>query len=79
MADAVQVVSFVPKSTQLDMWYGNKRKEVDDLNLRWSDDFCLYVGNVYIKGKAVGDYSAGDTDTIERWFPQFDWDKFWEN
>lgn len=66
-------------SYQINLWYGNKPSEIDNLDISWSDNRLAYVGNLYIKGKPVGDFTTENTKQVEEWFSQFDWDKFWEN
>lgn len=59
-----------------DMWYGNKIEDVTKIDIFFSDLDCLYRGNIYINDKCVGDYTAEDTQEIEKKFPQlkFNWD-----
>ena len=42
----------------IDLWYGNTLKECDNYNWRFSDCDLVYRGNIYIDGKAVGDFTA---------------------
>lgn len=53
----------------LDMWYGNKISEIDKIDIFFSDLDCVYRGNCYIKGKAVGDYKVRNSTEIEKLFP----------
>lgn len=53
----------------LDMWYGNSVSEVDHIDIFFCDLDCEYRGNVYIKGKCVGDYSCKDSMEIPKLFP----------
>ena len=56
----------------IDMWYGDKAEDVDNIDIFFSDVDCVYRGNCYIKGKPVGDYSATDSTKIEAAFPQLE-------
>ncbi len=59
-----------------DMWYGNKLEEVDKIDMTISGIDGMYRGNMYIKGKCVGDYATADSTILEKKFPQliFNWD-----
>lgn len=61
---------------KVDMWYGDSIEDVDKIDISFSDLDCVYRGNIYIKGKCVGDYSCGDSMLLERVFPQltFKWE-----
>lgn len=54
----------------LDMWYGDSPRDADRIDIFFSDLDCLYRGNIYRNGRAIGDYSASDAIKIERMFPQ---------
>ena len=58
---------------EIDMWYGDKIEDVDKIDITFYD---MYRGNVYIKGKCVGDYVTDDSTILEKKFPQltFNWD-----
>lgn len=60
----------------IDMWYGNKLSEVDELTVSFYPNDAEYRGNMKIKGKYVGDFVATDSMEIEKAFPQivFNWD-----
>ena len=53
----------------IDMWYGNKNDEIDDLDWSFTDK---YRGNLFIKDKCVGDYVADTLSEVRKYFPQFD-------
>lgn len=59
----------------IDMWYGDKPSEIDKIDYGFNDYTGDYRGNVYIKNKAVGDYSFTDWRELEKAFPQFNWNK----
>ena len=60
----------------IDMWYGDKKEDADKIDVFFSDVDCIYRGNIYKEGKAIGDYSCTDSLEIEKAFPQlvFNWD-----
>jgi hypothetical protein len=60
----------------LDMWYGNKKEDIQKLDCFFYPNSGQYRGNVYINNKAVGDYTATDSIELENYFPQiiFNWD-----
>ena len=49
----------------IDMWYGDQPSSVDKIDCFWSDCDCVYRGNFYKAGKAVGDYTANSLQVIE--------------
>ncbi len=55
---------------KVDMWYGDKVEDVDNVDIFFSDVDCVYRGNCYINGKPVGDYSTTVSTEIEEAFPQ---------
>ncbi len=59
----------------LDMWYGDRSRDADKIDIFFSDLDCIYRGNIYKNGHIVGDYSAKETKQIEKMFPQlaFNW------
>lgn len=61
---------------EINMWYDNKIEEVDKLDIIISGIDGMYRGNVFIKGKYVGDYVTDDSTLLEKKFPQliFNWD-----
>ena len=50
----------------IDLWYGADSAGWDTLDCSWSDCDCIYRGNLYKGGKAIGDYSTGDYQEIEK-------------
>lgn len=61
----------------LDIWPGNSYDDIVKIDISFSDCDCVYRGNIYNKeGKMIGDYSASDSLTLEKMFPQlvFNWD-----
>lgn len=61
------------KTLIVDMWYGDKIEDVDNLDVFWySND--EYRGNVYIKDKCVGDYVITRGTDLCKTFPQLRWD-----
>ncbi len=58
----------------IDMWNGDPVEKVEKIDIFFSDVDCVYRGNCYIGGKAVGDYTATDSLEIERSFPQLKFD-----
>ena len=62
---------------EIDMWYDDNPKDVTSLDVRFSDLDSTYSGNLYINNKIVGDYTTKDSVTLEKAFPQFDWEAYW--
>ena len=62
----------------IDMWYGDDVKDVDNLRVEFYDNAAEYRGNLYIRKKCVGDFSTKDSLALEKAFPQFDWNAFWD-
>lgn len=62
---------------KVDLWYGNEIKDVDKIDISFSDIDCVYRGNMFINGKMVGDYETDDSLKLEKMFPQlqFNWGK----
>lgn len=60
----------------VDMWYGDDREEADRIDINFSDCDCVYRGNIWKDGKAIGDYWCVDSIILEKLFPQlvFNWD-----
>lgn len=58
----------------IDMWYGNKRKEADRIDINFYPHGG-YRGNIYKDGIAIGDYVCDDSVLLEKSFPQlkFNW------
>lgn len=59
----------------IDMWYGDDHKKADRIDINFYDLDCKYVGNIYINGKIVGDYTCNDSLELENAFLQltFNW------
>ena len=59
----------------LDMWYGDRPRDADKIDVFFSDLDCIYRGNIYKNGRIISDYAAEDAAQIERMFPQlvFNW------
>lgn len=55
---------------KVDMWYGDDHKEADRIDIDFCDQDCEYRGNIYMGGKAVGDYTCDDSVELEKSFPQ---------
>lgn len=53
----------------IDMWYGDKKEDAEHITIMFNDIDCYYWGNIYIKGKCVGDYTTKDSLKIEKAFP----------
>ena len=60
----------------IDMWYGDKVKDVDRVDYTFYPNNTEYRGNCYIKGKCVGDYVAKGSLELEKMFSHltFIWD-----
>ncbi len=60
----------------IDMWYGNDRKEADRIDITFYPNDGEYRGNIYKNGKIIGDYVCNDSVELENTFPQltFNWD-----
>ena len=61
---------------KIDMWYKDKPKEADKIDISFYPNDGEYRGNIYKDGKIVGDYSCNDSVLLERVFSQlkFNWD-----
>lgn len=58
----------------IDMWYGNKPSDCDSIDAFFYPNEGIYRGNIYLKGKAIGDFSATDSLEIENQFKgKFAW------
>lgn len=59
----------------IDMWYGDDYRRADEIDIAFYPNGCEYRGNIYIKGKMVGDYSCRSSVELEEKFSQlsFDW------
>lgn len=60
----------------IDMWYGDDKKEADKIDINFYPNGCEYRGNIYRNGEIIGDYSCKDVALLEKAFPQltFNWD-----
>ena len=58
----------------IDMWYGDDIKDVDEVTYTFYDRDCEYRGNLYKNGKMIGDYSTQDSTEIEKTFTWLNWD-----
>lgn len=45
---------------KIDMWYGDKLSDVDNIDGSWSDLDLIYRGNLYKNNRIIGDYSCGN-------------------
>lgn len=43
---------------KIDMWYGDKLSDVDNIDGSWSDLDLIYRGNLYKNNRIIGDYSC---------------------
>lgn len=61
----------------IDMWYGDKKEEADEITVAFYDLDCEYRGNIYKDGKGNGDFAVKDSLLIEELFPQivFNWNQ----
>lgn len=58
----------------IDMWYRNKPEECDGIDVFFYPNEGIYRGNIYLNGKAIGDFSTTDSGEIERQFEgKFKW------
>jgi hypothetical protein len=58
----------------VDMWYGNKIEECDSVDVFFYPNDGRYRGNIYLKGKAIGDFTSVDSTEIEKTFKgKFNW------
>lgn len=53
---------------KIDLWYGDSLQDVDKISVSFSDLDCVYRGNLYKKGKCVGDYECDDSVELSRAF-----------
>lgn len=60
---------------KIDMWHGDKASDADRIDIIFYDLDCKYRGNIYRGGDCIGDYTADNTEVIERVFSQliFNW------
>lgn len=55
----------------IDMYHGDNVKQVDRINIYWSDTNCNYWGWLWKDGQCIGDFNSRSTKEIENAFPQF--------
>ena len=60
----------------IDMWYNDKIKVVEKIDIFFNDLSGTYAGNCYINNKAVGDFTADSSTDIEKAFEHLaiNWD-----
>lgn len=49
-----------------DFWYGDQMSKCDKMDCFFSDCDCVYRGNFYKNGRAVGDFTAFTLQVIEK-------------
>ena len=61
---------------EIDMWYGDRLKEADYIDVTFYPNGAEYRGNMYRDGKIIGDYVCNDSVELENTFDQleFNWD-----
>ena len=55
---------------RIDIWYGNKRREADKIDVTFYPNDGEYRGNIYKEGIIIGDYTCNNSIELERNFPQ---------
>ena len=60
----------------IDMWFGDKPDQADEISISFYPHDCEYRGNIYKNKKAIGDFASTNSLEIEKAFPQlvFNWD-----
>jgi hypothetical protein len=53
----------------LEFWYNNTLEEVTEIDCFFYPNAGEYRGNLYINGKAVGDYTTRNSSEIEKIAP----------
>ena len=53
----------------VDLWYGDKLKDIDGADCYFYPNEGIYRGNLYKGNKCVGDYSSTDSCEIEKKLP----------
>lgn len=53
---------------KVDMWYGDSVRNVDRVDVFFYPEVGQYRGNLYMNGKAVGDFYSNDSVEVERRF-----------
>lgn len=59
----------------IDLWYGDTLQECTGLTCSFSDCDCVYRGNIIKNGKFVGDYTAGEFQSIEKLYRRMNGEK----
>lgn len=61
---------------RFDMWYGDKHKDTDRIDISFYTNVGEYRGNIYKNGRCIGDYICNDSIELENAFPHltFNWD-----
>lgn len=59
----------------IDLWYGDTLQECAGLTCSFSDCDCVYRGNIIKNGKFVGDYTAGEFQSIEKLYRRMNGEK----
>lgn len=59
----------------IDLWYGDTLQECDGLTCSFSDCDCVYRGNIIKNGQFVGDYTAGEFQSIEKLYRRMNGEK----
>lgn len=54
------------KNLITDFWYGDTISSCDKIDCYFSDCDCIYRGNFYKNGRAVGDFTAQTLQAIEK-------------
>lgn len=52
----------------LDFWYNHSIEDVTAISVSFSDLDCIYRGNMYVNGLAVGDFTTTSSTLIEETF-----------
>lgn len=56
----------------IDMWYKDDLEKVDKIDITFYPNDGEYRGNIYIKGKTVGDYVCNSSIELEKTFSNLD-------
>lgn len=52
----------------VDMWYGDSVEDADEIDFTFYPNDCEYRGNIFLNGKAIGDYTCSSFDEIKQTF-----------
>lgn len=63
----------------VDIWYEEERKNINGMDCYFSDCDCVYRGNLYVDRRPVGDYSAKNSEIVERIAKGFNIDFKWKD